>query len=51
MKAKRGRVSPEQRSMIALLRRDYNVVVCYGYDETVTAITSYLEPALRGIAV
>ena len=37
-----------QRSIHAMLRRNsYNVIVAVGYDETVTAITSYCERALR----
>jgi len=47
LKSKTGKVRPEQRGYHNLLRRmDYNVVTCFGVDETIRAIMVYCELAL-----
>lgn len=48
LKAWKGRTSPEQRSYHDLLiKQNYMVLVVYGYDEAVRAITEYVARALR----
>lgn len=49
LKAKDGKISPEQREYADLLRRqDYNVITAFGADEAIRALTVYCESALAG---
>jgi hypothetical protein len=43
-----GRVSSEQRAWLqALAEQGYAVRICFGFDEAVSAITRYLQPAVQ----